>query len=403
MNGFKTLHIKSWQQFENVTIDFHSRMTILTGANGSGKTTLLNILAKHFQWEISNLATPRKNISTQIMEWFNNWLGSDNVVGELTYTDGKKTSIVANDSGHAQYSLSIKERQSVEGFYIPSHRSVFRYESVDQLQMRQTFKKEDAFTKVSNSARNRYSGGGDRSSSYYIKEVLISWSIFGHGNPDMVGDGLLLENFHGFEAVLKTVLPASLGFQKIEIRNFEIVLLCDTGEFLIDAVSGGVGTLIDLAWQIYMFSTDKRTNFVVLIDEAENHLHPIMQRRFLHDLLEAFPNVSFIVSTHSPLIVSSVKDSRVVALRYKNNKVFSETLDLIHEPRTATEILDEILGVSFTMPLWAEEKLTEITSKYFKKDALKKEDLIALRNELKEAGLEKLMPEAVSKVADSYD
>jgi len=38
---FKSLEVNSWQQFENINIDFQNKLTILTGANGSGKTTLL--------------------------------------------------------------------------------------------------------------------------------------------------------------------------------------------------------------------------------------------------------------------------------------------------------------------------------------------------------------------------
>ena len=58
---FRTLRINDWKQFQNIDIVFHERLTILTGANGSGKTTLLHLLAKHFGWEFSELATPAKD------------------------------------------------------------------------------------------------------------------------------------------------------------------------------------------------------------------------------------------------------------------------------------------------------------------------------------------------------
>ncbi|RLB99430.1 MAG: hypothetical protein DRI57_33635, partial [Deltaproteobacteria bacterium] len=54
--------------------------------------------------------------------------------------------------------------------------------------------------------------------------------------------------------------------------------------------------------------------------EVENHLHPTMQRQVLPDLLNAFPDTRFIVSTHSPLVVGSVKDSTIYALVYNEGR-----------------------------------------------------------------------------------
>lgn len=126
-----------------------------------------------------------------------------------------------------------------------------------------------------------------------------------------------------------------------------------------------------------MFSDGHDKQFTVIIDEIENHLHPTMQRRILSDLVKAFPRASFIVSTHSPLIVNSVQDANVYALRYSDNRrIVSQKLDFDGQARTASEILDEVLGVSFTMPIWAEEKidaiLDELSGKQLQKDDLNK-------------------------------
>ena len=231
-----------------------------------------------------------------------------------------------------------------------------------------------------------------------MKETLVAWNIFGSGNRDMEADEKLLENFKGFEEILKVVLPIEIGFKKFIIRNFEVVLDCESGSFIIDASSGGISAIIDMAWQIYMYSTDKRMEFTVLIDEIENHLHPTMQRKILSDFIKAFPNVHFIVSTHSQLIVGSVRDSSVYVLRNNiENKVISQHLDLVNEAKTATEILDEVLGVSFTMPIWAEEKLKSIVKKYSKGE-IQETTLKKMRSELAEIGLEKLLPEAVTNL-----
>ena len=50
---------------------------------------------------------------------------------------------------------------------------------------------------------------------------------------------------------------------------------------------------------------------LIFIDEAENHLHPKWQKVFLNNLLEIFPNIQIIITTHSPFIVSSVENARI--------------------------------------------------------------------------------------------
>ena len=55
---------------------------------------------------------------------------------------------------------------------------------------------------------------------------------------------------------------------------------------------------------------------ILLIDEAENHLHPKWQKRFLPAILEVFPNLQIIATTHSPFVLASAPGARVFVCRY---------------------------------------------------------------------------------------
>lgn len=58
---------------------------------------------------------------------------------------------------------------------------------------------------------------------------------------------------------------------------------------------------------------DKATG-IVMIDELDLHLHPKWQRHVVHDLKAAFPNLQFVVTTHSPFIVQSLKSEELIIL-----------------------------------------------------------------------------------------
>ena len=178
-------------------------------------------------------------------------------------------------------------------------------------------------------------------------------------------------------------------------------MITRSGEFLIDAVSGGVSTLIENAALIYSCSIQSRMKgrpFVVTFDEPENHLHPALQRELFPKLTSAFPDVQFIAATHSPFIVSSLKNSNVYVLRYQEAKesnstpnptetrrVTSQRLDYTNRAGTAGEILREVLGVPSTIPIWVEGDLKRFVEKYQARE-LSKESLEELKVDLANAG-----------------
>ena len=403
---FTRLAISNWKQFDVVDIEIHPTLTILTGANASGKTTLLNLLSKHFGWQHQELATPAIDRVSGAFRFFTRWFkdvlkSTDQSIGYLEYSNNSKANLVIPDQNAPQYQVQIEGAHGVSGIHIPSHRPVFFFQQITQIstQKRNT---NDAFQSVTNSMRNRALGGGDRPTNYYIKETMMSWAILGFGNQVIPPDEAQKKYYLGFIDILRKVLPKSLGFRSLEIRNYELVLVTDSGDFMLDSVSGGIGAVIDLAWQLYLASYEK-ADFVVLIDEVENHLHAVMQRELLPSFIDAFPTVQYIVSTHSPLVVGSVKNSHVYALRYNNqNRVFSEKLDLLEKAKSATEILREVLGVSFTMPIWVENQLAQVIKKYSGRE-LNKEALKDLRTELTAIGLENLIPETISNLHSRHD
>lgn len=404
---FETLNLKGWRQFEEIDITFHKQLTILTGTNGAGKTTLLNILNRNFGWNVNLVGTPTRDKTGLLMffsgikDLLKKYLEGDQneliTIGRLQRTDGTTSDIRVSAKVGQTYTLDITNTSNVKGLHIPSHRSNYIYQQITQIPI-QPPTREQIFSSHSGQVKNRYITGSATPPNYYIKESLIALA-HGYGNEIISRDYRATQLFEGFQRILKIILPPNLGFEKISIEVSEVVLITKSGNFPIDSVSGGVASIIDLAWQVYMFG-DPGENFIVTIDEPENHLHPEMQKTLLTNLITAFPNTQFIVSTHNPFIITSVPDSQVYVLSYnEENKVVSTLLDQINKAGSAGEVLREVLGLSSTKPEWVEKKLQNIISRYKGQD-FNNNNLELFRTEMKEIGLDEFIPETVAKIGE---
>ena len=411
---FKKLTLTDWRQFKQVEIEFHPRITIITGANGAGKSTILKILSQHFGWQYTLLSTPRLSIAGE-KSFYSGMLNyvrkikkpeNVNIAGTLEYDNLALANLIIPENNSATYNVQIQNQQGLHGLHIQSHRQVQNYQAVANIPVN-PITAEQAYNTYFSENMSRYQGGQPQFSGLYrMKEAIISMATFGAGNEYVQKNAKLEKLFLDFKAILSKVLPPSVGFIDISIRIPDVVIITETGEFLIDAASGGVMSLIDLAWQIFLYSHDKE-EFVVTIDEPENHLHPSMQRSILRRLSIAFPNAQFIVATHSPFVVSSVKDSFVYVLKYEqseedtevqiNRRIASILLNTNDKAATANEILREVLGVPVTLPEWAEEELDKITQN-FNDNNINKETLKELRKQLDEVGLAEYYPEALKSI-----
>ena len=86
---------------------------------------------------------------------------------------------------------------------------------------------------------------------------------------------------------------------------------------------------------------------LLVFDEPENHLHPALQKTLLPNLMQAFPDVQFIIVSHNKHIISSVKDCSIYVLDYnENSKVISKRLNGLDDNRSSEDILNDALGMN---------------------------------------------------------
>ena len=403
MTSFRALEVEGWRQFGSVEVDFHPRATIITGANGSGKTTLLNILSQHFGWAqalIGTLRVDRRGAHKYFSGFTGDVAEGDVVVGRLSYDDGAVAPLLAPTEG-ASFQISIRNSRTVPGIYITSHRPVYTYQSVNDIPTR-VEAGQQLFNQYLSTIRQYHQPNARiQSPSYRLKAALISLAIFGYGNRVVAPNDEARATFEGFSEILSRVLPPALNFRGIVIRMPEVILETGIGEFSLDAASGGIAALLDVAWQIYMRSRTDET-FTVLMDEPENHLHPSLQRSVLPGLLSAFPQAQFIVSTHNPFVVTSVRDSNVIILDFLDGRVQSTNLQDVDRSATANKVLADVLGVPFPVPLWVEDEVERIVNSIRDED-LTTDLLSSLRAHMNSIGLRHLFPEVIDRLLPPVD
>ncbi|MBE7416718.1 MAG: AAA family ATPase [Ideonella sp.] len=389
MAHFTQLALHHWRQFELVDIDLRAQTTILTGANGCGKTSILTVLSHHFGWNLNFVSTPyisRKtkrrlysefarsrgrspgNSIATIPEDVDDGAPPDQTpeaVGSITYSTGAVCTLNSPSklSKNAQYRLQYTNAIGIDGLYIPSHRPAASYQPVSSIP---TDPRTNAqhYQEYQQVLLQMFSGSKTSNPGNITKQSLISLALFGYGNAAVAENPELRELFESFQDILRTLLPDRLGFRRLEIRMPDVVLATDSGDFALDAMSGGVNALFTIAWQIQMFGW-KKSDCTVLIDEPENHLHPSMQRSLMPSLAKAFPAYRFVVATHSPFIVTSDPHANVFALTHDaDRRVVSSHLAASDLAASPDKVLRDILDVPTTIPIWAEEKLRAALLEY---------------------------------------
>jgi predicted ATPase len=413
---FSALTLTNWRQFSRVELEFHPRLTVLTGANGSGKTTILHLLNRHWGWNLQYVSTPRWDRSGVRRYWAGFWSEDEATnesirtndpvsttrlthrpIGTLSYSTGESAEIRVPEEVSESFNVELKNQVNLPGVYVPSHRPPYLYQRVEQIATQVDAKQQIFDTFVSEMKARFHVGQKTQSPAFRIKSALISLATFGYGNEAVDRNEDAVQLFEGFENILRIVLPESLRFRRIRVRVPDVLLETETEPFSFDAVSGGVAAIIDLAWQIFMYA-QLHESFVIVIDEPETHLHPQLQQRLLPDLLQAFPKCQFVVATHNPLMVTSVSDSNIYVFNYNaSGRVESEMLDTINKAASADETLREVLGLPYTVPQWANREIDTILDE-FSARAISEQTVHELRSKMAALGLDRFFPATLANV-----
>lgn len=171
------------------------------------------------------------------------------------------------------------------------------------------------------------------------------------------------------EAV-RTAIYSLLGeeFSNLRVRRspLRMTITKQGEELIVNQLSDGEKCLLamvgDLARRLAIanpgLSDPLEGSGVVLIDEIELHLHPKWQREIIPALTRTFPNCQFIVTTHSPQVISEVKPEGIYILEKRNGDIIATHPESSYG-RDSNRILEDLMDTP-ERPQEIKENLLEL-------------------------------------------
>ncbi|HQQ70072.1 MAG TPA: AAA family ATPase [Alicycliphilus sp.] len=380
-----TLH--NYRRFEDFAIDFHPELTVIAARNGQGKTTVLEAIAAALgpfvgafdfgRTEHIRRTDARYGVVGQGLESEQNYpviidaaLSEPAIRWLRSLQSAKGRTTVKEAAPLAQWGKTLQEqlRHSAD-----TALPVVRYYSSKRLWVSHKNLATKAILKESRSA-----GYEDCLSSLSSFVQLQEWmkkatlavqqqrSIPGYEQSH------LQPRLQGIADAVDTVMACedwshfhySLVFDELAMVH------PDHGALPISLLSDGVRAMISLVADLalrcvrlngYLKEKAPQESLgIVLIDEVDLHLHPAWQQQVLHSLRRAFPRLQFIVSSHSPQVLSTVgrENIRVVFKdgqdRWQAQKPDQEVLGL-----ESAVALNDVMGVNPIPPVSAARLLAD--------------------------------------------
>ena len=365
---FISLHMENFRGTRELDIGFEPDMTVIVGRNGAGKTSILDALGIMMGFVRAHLDGPyRGNLDLPLSpkdvrenaELFVLLLtyeiekseAKSKEIGDLEivyYSDGRNP--------HYEFSHSLRQwSKTIEfqprfihyrqerGFepnrsrrYADDAKKVLDPESVQTLSLNEDLQ-----------AIGDLEIWWDRRDAQEARRVRDGERDY--RDPQLEAIRNLIAKIDSFLGVAfnSTASPSGLHF----VKN-------DGTPVHVSGLSGGersyIILLADLARRLQVFAPDKPLEeipAIVLIDEIELNLHPAWQSEILPTLRSVFKACQFIVTTHSPQVLSGV-ESGIVRMIEEDVPGWSwkVTVPLSTRGRTSNYLLEGVLGASERYP-----------------------------------------------------
>ena len=345
----KELHIQNFRRFEDLKVSFEADLTVLVARNGQGKSSILDAIAVlispfvgAFDFGESkgfSALDNRRSFVPDIDKSKEHW--PVRVEGTVALKDLPMTGRdyrevkVARELGGLKKKTTIKEAAALTDlgrtyqscihsgltnswFVLPviAHYGPGRLWKVHRdttgkkvLTLNRSYGYQDCLSTASNFKQVQ---------EWMDRATLAKFQQIERGEDDEWG-----RRINSIQSAVDAALEEE-GWSRFQFSyDFEELSMFhpEHGRWPVRAMSSGVqavvSLVVDLAFRCLRLNSVHAENAllisdgIVMIDEIEQHLHPGWQQRILPSIRKIFPNIQFIVATHSPEVLSTVESHQI--------------------------------------------------------------------------------------------
>lgn len=399
----KKIQLKDFRKFREVEVSFDENLTVLIGCNGVGKSSIIDAVTKTISWIGNGLLKENDNGRPITYDDINNKsenyaeinsffeYGNTHFSGNISKAiKGRSTKKDSHVYNLKQFSNIIRNINHYQEINLP----LFCYYPVERLRdtLKNSINKQSENINKYNAYKDAWDGKLKIDDFFDIFSIINNKSELEEGSEKIetlrnkidslkslnsydqdilnileksLNELVLKNKFSSFEAksninfkkiietIKKALISKLLGINEISFNSFSgksqvYFHLADGNIVSSKQLSHGQKVIFSLIGDIclrLLLLNPKLNNplygqGIILIDELELHLHPSWQQKILLFLITTFPNIQFIVSTHSPQILSTIHKKHIRQLN--ENGIIIEP-EYQTEGSRSSDILEQLM------------------------------------------------------------
>lgn len=302
---------------ENIFIELdpqEKKHLILTGKNGSGKTSLLNCLADFLQKIKEDPALGFLKYRENLRYWEQKFqAGNESQSTEIIHNAELSIKSLQNSINSVFGKVELKFNDIYEISRRISHQDfILSYYSATRKTKVIVPKNPDKpnlspYINIKDSKIEEF--------LKFLVDLKVQEALARNEGQTDVGDDI--KNwFAGFTTILENLFEGDRISLDFNYKDYSFTINQNGRQFGFNELSDGYSAIIDIVADLIIKMQDQNSltrayekEGIVLIGEVETHLHLKLQRLILPTLTQIFPNIQFIVSTHSPFVLSSLDNA----------------------------------------------------------------------------------------------